>query len=171
MKDEKSTTFERGGAIYTRSVSKSFRLLCHVLGAVLVVLGVLLALAFPPVGIVLVILGLLMFFKLSKREEIKFVSFARPTLAGCRTFGSWNEQVHRGAAQSDRFERALHDGIAIIGYNAKTGVATISGSTGNKYTTTLDYCSCEDFSKRSKPCKHIYLLASQMGFSGDDFYN
>ena len=95
MKDEKSTTFEQGGAIYTRSVSKSFRLLCHVLGAVLVVLGVLLALAFPPVGIVLVILGLLVFFKLSKREEIKFVSFARPTLAGCG-FGRQRGRSFRG---------------------------------------------------------------------------
>ena len=37
--------------------------------------------------------------------------------------------------------------------------------------TALDYCSCPDFDKRSKPCKHIYFLALQMGYTSDDFYS
>lgn len=171
MKYKKPTTFEQDGVIYARSGSKAFRTICRVLGACLIGLGALLTLAVPVFGIAVLVLGLFVFFKLSKHEETKFVSFASPTLAGCRTFGSWDEKVHRSTAQSDRVERAMQQEIAIIGYDAKTGVATISGSTGNKYTTTLDYCSCEDFSRRNKPCKHIYYLANQMGFSSDEFYN
>lgn len=174
MKREKVSTFEQDGIIYSRSNAKTFRLICRIIGVVLIVRGITLCgSGFLGVflGVFAIAIGGALFVVAAENGKKKFVSFARPTLAGCHTFGNWNEKVHRGAAQSDRFERAMHDGIAIIGYNAKTGVATISGSTGNKYTTTLDYCSCEDFSKRSKPCKHIYLLASQMGFSGDEFYN
>ena len=59
----------------------------------------------------------------------------------------------------------------LISYDVDTGTAEVSGSTGTKYTTTLDYCSCPDFEKRSKPCKHIYFLALQMGYTSEDFYN
>ena len=87
------------------------------------------------------------------------------------SFGEWNEKVHRGAAQSDRFEKASHECLGLISYDVDTGTAEVSGSTGTKYTTTLDYCSCPDFEKRSKPCKHIYVLALQMGYTSEDFYN
>ena len=87
------------------------------------------------------------------------------------SFGEWNEKVHRGAAQSDRFEKASHECLGLISYDVDSGTAKVSGSTGTEYTTTLDYCSCPDFDKRSKPCKHIYFLALQMGYTSDDFYN
>lgn len=86
------------------------------------------------------------------------------------SFGSWNEKVHRGAAQSDRFEKAVHEPIALLDFDVDRGLAKISGSSGTEYSTDLDWCSCPDFDKRSKPCKHIYFLALQMGYSSDDFY-
>lgn len=87
------------------------------------------------------------------------------------SFGSWNEKVHRGAAQSDRFEKAVHEPIALLDFDVDRGLAKISGSSGTEYSTDLDWCSCPDFDKRSKPCKHIYFLALQMGYSSDDFYS
>lgn len=87
------------------------------------------------------------------------------------SFGSWNEKVHRGVAQSDRFEKAVHEPIALLDFDVDRGLAKISGSSGTEYSTDLDWCSCPDFDKRSKPCKHIYFLALQMGYTSDDFYS
>ena len=87
------------------------------------------------------------------------------------SFGSWNEKVHRGVSQSDRFEKAQHQCIGLLDFNVDTGFARISGSKGTEYLTSLDFCSCPDFEKRSKPCKHIYFLATQMGYSDSEFYS
>lgn len=170
MKGKGVTTVEENGAIYSYSNSSAFRVFCRVSGCVLVVLGLLMLLIYPIVGVLAIAFGVLLFFKISKHQERRFVSIAAKPLAGCSTFGEWHENVHRSAAQSDRFERAAHEVIDLIDYNSITGVASISGSSGEKYTVTLDYCSCPDFEKRSKPCKHIYFLAIQLGFSPDDFY-
>ena len=55
--------------------------------------------------------------------------------------------------------------------NAETGFAEIQGSGSDSYLTSLDECTCPDFDKRGRPCKHIYFLAIQMGYTSDDFYN
>ena len=166
----KTGIVEENGVVYRWEKSRAFSDFCRVAGVVLMVLGALLALALPPVGILFVVLGALFFFKISKHRKKVLVSMPM-VLAGRSTFGEWNEKVHRGAAQSDRFERARHECMALTGYNSGTGVATVDSSSGKTYTTTLDYCSCEDFQKRSKPCKHIYFLATQMGYTSEDFYN
>lgn len=171
MKPAEEKTFEQDGVVYSRSNTAAHRFACRLIGVVLVVIGALLSLVFRSFGIAMALGGVVVFFVVAKVQTAEIVSIKRPSLAGCPTFGEWNVKVHRGAAQSDRFERATHECIGLKKYNPKTGVATISGSTGNTYTTTLDYCSCEDFQKRSKPCKHIYFLATQMGFTDDDFYN
>lgn len=36
-----------------------------------------------------------------------------------------------------------------------------------KYTTSLHTCTCPDFRKRKKPCKHMYYLAMQLGCDVD----
>ena len=36
-----------------------------------------------------------------------------------------------------------------------------------KYTTSLHNCTCPDFRKRKKPCKHMYYLAMQLGCDVD----
>ena len=87
------------------------------------------------------------------------------------SFGSWNEKVHRGTAQSDRFEKGAHEPIGLLDFDVDRGLAKISGSSGTEYMTDLNWCSCPDFDKRSKPSKHIYFLAIQMGYTSDDFYS
>ena len=42
---------------------------------------------------------------------------------------------------------------------------TIHSESGNTYQTTLNHCSCDDFSYRSKPCKHMYRLALELGLA------
>lgn len=171
MKTNSSATVEENGAIYAYTESVAFKWLCRIIGSCLIFMGVLMLLVQPIVGVLSAAFGLWLIIKLSKHAKKQFVSITDKPLAGSATFGEWDEKVHHAAAQSDRFERARHEAIDMLDYNSATGVASISGSSGEKYTATLDYCSCPDFEKRSKPCKHIYFLAIQLGFSPDDFYS
>lgn len=109
-----------------------------------------------------------LFVPVKNRKILSIESSLCP--CGC-SFGSWNEKVHRGVSQSDRFEKAQHQCIGLLDFNVDTGFAKISGSKGSEYLTSLDFCSCPDFEKRSKPCKHIYFLAIQMGYSDSEFYS
>jgi len=34
---------------------------------------------------------------------------------------------------------------------------------GNSYTVTLNSCTCPDYNKRKRPCKHMYRLAMAIG--------
>lgn len=165
-------TVVQNGAVYELREPRALRLFCRVFGGVLCVEGVLLLLVSPVGGAVSAALGVFLVVLLPKRlkPSKKFKSFSGSPLSGCSTFGEWNEKVHRGAAQSDRFERAAHQPMALLDYR-ENGVASVCGASGKTYTTTLDYCSCEDFAKRGKPCKHIYFLAIQMGFDSEGFYN
>ena len=45
--------------------------------------------------------------------------------------------------------------------------AVFSGKYGT-YTTTLGECQCIDFSRRHKPCKHMYRLAFELGLFNID---
>ena len=51
-----------------------------------------------------------------------------------------------------------------ISYTAPVELcASIRGSSGNVYRTTLSDCTCPDFQFRHTPCKHMYYLACDMG--------
>ena len=172
MKENHVTIVQDNGAVYELREPRALRMFCRIFGGVLCAEGVLLFLVSPVGGVVSVALGVFLVVFLPKRlkPSKKFKSFSGSPLSGCSTFGEWHENVHRGAAQSDRFERAANQPMSLLDYR-ENGVASIVGSSGTTYTTTLDYCSCEDFAKRGKPCKHIYFLAIQMGFDSNGFYN
>ena len=90
---------------------------------------------------------------------------------GAGSFGSWDISVHGADGQDVRFDRALFQRISILSYDERTGVATVRGTHGDTYQTTLDACTCEDFQRRGLPCKHIYKVAMSAGYSADDFYS
>lgn len=46
---------------------------------------------------------------------------------------------------------------------AKKAVFEPIGYSKGIYKTTLKKCSCPDFQKRHRPCKHMYFLADQCG--------
>lgn len=50
--------------------------------------------------------------------------------------------------------------------DAENGVGYFSGKSG-RYTTTLQECTCMDFARRHKPCKHMYRLAIELGLFND----
>ena len=75
-------------------------------------------------------------------------------------WAAWGESVHQNSAQVDRMRRATAQDIRFKSYS-KDGVATVRGSSGETYYTTFGGCTCQDFVKRGKPCKHMYALAIQ----------
>lgn len=87
------------------------------------------------------------------------------------TFGSWDISIHDAEGQDVRFDRAMFQRIDILNYDAAAGVAEIMGTRGRTYETTLDTCTCEDFTRRGLPCKHIYKLALSRGYSPDAFFS
>lgn len=90
---------------------------------------------------------------------------------GAETFGCWDVSIHATDGQDVRFDRAMFQHIDILGYDSAAGVAQIVGTRGGTYETTLDSCTCEDFSRRKLPCKHIYKLALSRGYSPDAFFS
>lgn len=171
-KAAQAAVVEENGAVYEYIPPRSEAFSCRFFGVAFIVLGLLLVLALPPFGLFFAVCGCVLCFLIPKclKPKRKFISFAAHPCAGSPTFGEWDASVHKGQAQIDRFERAAHQDVEILEWIPETGFARLKGSGGDVYLTSLDFCACPDFEKRSRPCKHIYFLARQMGYSSDDFY-
>lgn len=78
---------------------------------------------------------------------------------------SWEmwEMEHDKPEQRKRRMKCVKDCTLVKMLDEKQGVALIRGNRGGEYTTSLVMCSCPDFAKRHKPCKHMYFLAHHMG--------
>lgn len=88
---------------------------------------------------------------------------ARKALESDRVFSNFDDSIHQEAAQRDRIQRAIEHNLSVKtilsnGYSGK-----IIGTTGNVYLVTLNRCSCQDFLRRRKPCKHMYFFACKSG--------
>lgn len=77
-------------------------------------------------------------------------------------WSKWKKEIHDTDWQSVRLARANSQDMLIEKRNP-LGVATVLGSSGNRYKVTLRHCSCPDFQRRKLPCKHMYLLAESAG--------
>lgn len=81
-------------------------------------------------------------------------------------FGNWEESVHNDYEQIKRvafMQRIKSENVTI--YPEKKS-AKIVGTDGT-YNVTLNSCTCHDFEARQLPCKHIYKLASELGYLED----
>ena len=74
----------------------------------------------------------------------------------------WNG-VHDTPDQQKRRDRACFECSILEILNEEKGVALVAGSKGGEYITSLTTCNCSDFTRRHKPCKPMYLLASHFG--------
>ena len=73
------------------------------------------------------------------------------------------EMEHDKPEQRKRWMRASKDCSLVRMLDDSQGVAVVGGNRGGEYTTSLVMCSCSDFAKRHKPCKHMYFLAHHLG--------
>jgi hypothetical protein len=81
-------------------------------------------------------------------------------------FGNWEESVHNDYEQIKRIafmQRIKPENVTVF---PEKQSAEIVGSDGI-YDVTLNSCTCYDFEARQLPCKHIYKLASELGYLDD----
>lgn len=78
-------------------------------------------------------------------------------------FGPWDEQTHAGDKQEKVIARAQLSETTpqTVDHSAQT--AFFHGSGKVPYSTSLFSCTCNDFTRRKLPCKHIYRLAMELG--------
>lgn len=76
-------------------------------------------------------------------------------------FVEWGADTHATLEQIERIRRSAK--VKILSYDDATGMAIVKGSGKEPYQTTLDSCTCSDFSIRGLPCKHIYRVAAEHG--------
>ena len=71
-------------------------------------------------------------------------------------FSKKNYLLHAEYNQLERQKKALNLEMASVNRENKTG-------TIKDHKVSLDHCTCVDFQKHRKPCKHIYRLAFELG--------
>ena len=85
------------------------------------------------------------------------------------TFGHWEEAVHDDPEQIKRKEKAQKSDVTPDKIDHERQFGLFQGSGKEPYETTLDDCTCGDFRRRRKPCKHMYRLALELGCTQGDF--
>lgn len=83
------------------------------------------------------------------------------------SFGNWPENIHSDFEQVKRIEAGKKLKKSIISLDKENQEVVIQGSASIPYETTLDECTCADFSIRQAPCKHMYCLAFELGLMDD----
>lgn len=75
----------------------------------------------------------------------------------------WDSSVHHAEGQLDRLQRATtSDNMFVLDYDEVTKTARVSGEKDDVYIVNEHGCSCRDFRFRQLPCKHMYLVATEM---------
>lgn len=110
--------------------------------------GIFWLLMFFPVGI-----GMLLHYRNRK---------ANRQLPPVVPWSAWGADVHQSRQSADRMHRAMSQGFRFRPYSVP-GVYTVKGSEGDTYFVSFGGCTCQDFVKRGRPCKHMYALAIQRG--------
>lgn len=80
------------------------------------------------------------------------------------TFGKWDESLHSNVEQLQRINSSFKIKEENVEFNPENETAKIIGS-GGTYDVSLNECTCADFARTNVPCKHMYKLASKLGFT------
>lgn len=72
----------------------------------------------------------------------------------------YRKTTHSTQEQKIRMKRALYGGaMQLLSYDTQTGNAFVHGQSSLDYHINANGCTCEDFRRRQKPCKHMYFVA------------
>lgn len=74
----------------------------------------------------------------------------------------WGEKELSSQDQKNREKRAKTEKINCIEYDNEKLFCRIHGSTDDIYYVTPRNCTCADFERRKKPCKHMYYLDNRL---------
>ncbi len=74
----------------------------------------------------------------------------------------WNASIHSDSEQIKRQKSAITAKLTPVSIDPVLCSGNFKGSRSSAYSTTLNSCTCVDFSRRGLPCKHIYRLAYEL---------
>lgn len=74
----------------------------------------------------------------------------------------WDPSIHSDPEQIKRQKSATSSKMTPVSVDPLSCSASFKGSKSSIYSTTLNSCTCVDFSRRKKPCKHMYRLAHDL---------
>lgn len=103
---------------------------------------------------------------LSFHVDTLLQTIRRYSMQFIKDFGNWDKSIHDDTNQSKRLETAKKASCTPLNIDGEEG--HFLGSSGN-HTTSLIKCSCIDFNRRKKPCKHMYRLAMELGYIDCEF--
>ena len=83
-------------------------------------------------------------------------------------FGPWPEQ-NAGPDEEKRLTSAQQSKTSPTSIDREHETGVFYGSGKLPYQTSLAACTCNDFVKRKKPCKHVYRLAMELGIIPLDY--
>ena len=83
-------------------------------------------------------------------------------------FGPWPEQ-NAGPDEEKRLTSAQQSKTSPTSIDQEHETGVFYGSGKLPYQTSLAACTCNDFVKRKKPCKHVYRLAMELGIIPLDY--
>lgn len=82
------------------------------------------------------------------------------------TFGPWDESIHMPEDQQKRIQSAEKAATTPLSVDKQAQTGVFPGSGKKPYETSLESCTCGDFTRRKIPCKHMYRLAMECGVFG-----
>ena len=77
-------------------------------------------------------------------------------------FGPWTEHP-ADTDEEKRLAGAQQSKTSPLSVDKEHETGVFYGSGKEPYQTSLASCTCNDFVKRKKPCKHIFRLAMELG--------
>ena len=77
-------------------------------------------------------------------------------------FGPWTEHA-ADADEEKRLASAQQSKTSPISIDKEHETGVFYGSGKDPYQTSLASCTCNDFVRRKKPCKHVFRLAMELG--------
>ena len=77
-------------------------------------------------------------------------------------FGPWTEHP-ADTDEEKRLASAQQSKTTPTSIDREHETGVFYGSGKDPYQTTLASCTCNDFVRRKKPCKHVFRLAMELG--------
>lgn len=85
-------------------------------------------------------------------------------------FGPWTEHP-ADTDEEKRLASAQQSKTSPLSVDKEHETGVFYGSGKEPYQTSLASCTCNDFVKRKKPCKHIFRLAMELGIIDAAYIN
>lgn len=95
-------------------------------------------------------------------NSVKRKSEINASVSSGKIFYKYNESIHAEKRQQDRISRAYSETMTVRDVKNNYSCA-IKSESGQFYLVSLDMCTCPDFRKNGKPCKHMYYFARFIG--------